>query len=99
MLAATRPALDSINGAIDRIMGTSNQQVLTVTTLPSFASRWLIPRLDEFQKGQHNFKLHLHTSGIKTDLQSSSVDAAIRLSAKEDQGLVVDFLIPDALCV
>ena len=99
LLAATRPALDSINGAIDRIMGAGSQQVLTVTTLPSFASRWLIPRLDSFQNGQHGFELHLHTSGIKTDLKNGSVDAAIRLGAKADQGLVLDFLIPDALCM
>lgn len=99
LLAATRPALDSINGAIERIMGTSTQQVLTVTTLPSFASRWLIPRLDSFQKAQHSFELHLHTSGIKTDLMKGSADAAIRLGAMDDQGLVRDFLVPDALCM
>ena len=99
LLAATRPALDSINGAIERIMGINNQQVLTVTTLPSFASRWLIPRLDSFQKEQHSFELHLHTSGIKTDLMNGTVDAAIRLGAKQDQGLIIDFLVPDALCM
>jgi LysR family glycine cleavage system transcriptional activator len=99
LLAATRPALDSIHGAIERIMGISTQQVLTVTTLPSFASRWLIPRLASFQQARPGFELHLHTSGSKTDLIHGNVDAAIRLGAQPDPGLVMEFLMPDALCM
>ncbi|OED36410.1 hypothetical protein AB833_27750 [Chromatiales bacterium (ex Bugula neritina AB1)] len=99
LLAATRPALDSINSAIERILGTDNQEILTVTTLPSFASRWLIPRLDSFQQANHNFELHLHTSEQKTDLIGGKVDAAIRLDAKEAEGLMIEFLVPDALCL
>ncbi len=99
LLAAVRPALDSINSAIDRITGAGSQEILTVTTLPSFASRWLIPRLDSFQQANHNFELHLHTSGQKTDLISGNVDAAIRLDAQDAEGLVKEFIIPDALCM
>jgi len=99
LLAATRPALDSINSAIERIMGVNTQQVLTVTTLPSFASRWLIPRLASFQQGRHDFELHLHTSGAKTELLNGNVDAAIRLGAKVESGMIREFLMPDALCM
>lgn len=99
LLAATRPALDSINGAIERIMGISTQQVLTVTTLPSFASRWLIPRLASFQHAHHDFELHLHTSGDKTDLLNGKVDAALRLGATPTAGLIREFLVPDAICM
>jgi len=99
LLAATRPALDSINGAIERIMGVSTQQVLTVTTLPSFASRWLIPRLVSFQQARHDFELHLHTAGAKTELLNGSVDAAIRLGATAEAGHVREYLMPDALCM
>jgi len=99
LLAATRPALDSINGAIERIMGLGSQSVLTITTLPSFASRWLIPRLDSFEQAEPGFELYLHTSGVKTDLMSGAVDAAIRLGATDEKGLVKEFLVPDALCM
>lgn len=99
LLAATRPALDSIHGAIERIMGLNTQQVLTVTTLPSFASRWLIPRLASFQQAHHDFELHLHTDGAKTELLSGNVDAAIRLGATAEPGLTREFLMPDALCM
>jgi LysR family glycine cleavage system transcriptional activator len=99
LLAATRPALDSINGAIERIMGVSTQQVLTVTTLPSFASRWLIPRLASFQRARHGFELHLHTDGARTELLNGNVDAAIRLGASAVDGHIREFLMPDALCM
>lgn len=99
LLAATRPALDSINDAIGRIMGVDTQHVLTITTLPSFASRWLIPRLDSFYQAHQSIELHLHTSGKKTDLMNASVDAAIRLDAAGDPGLTKESLMPDALCL
>lgn len=99
LLAATRPALDSINSAVERIMGVGTQQVLTVTTLPSFASRWLIPRLASFQQANHEFELHVHTSGDKTDLLNGKVDAALRLGATPAAGLIREFLVPDAICM
>jgi len=36
LLAATRPSLDNINNAINRIIGSDNQNALTISTLPSF---------------------------------------------------------------
>ena len=99
LLSATRPSLDSINNAIDRIMGAADQNILTISTLPSFASRWLIPRLDAFTQSENNFELHLHTSGEKVDLFSGSADAAIRLGARDEEGLVKTFLLPDAICL
>ena len=99
LLAATRPALDSVNGAIERIMGANAQQVLTVTTLPSFASRWLIPRLASFQQSRPDFELHLHTAGNRMDLLNGNVDAALRLGATAGPGLIREYLVPDALCM
>ncbi len=99
LLAATRPSLDAINDAIERIVNGANKQVLTISTLPSFAALWLIPRLDKFQQAQRSFDLHLHTSGEKTDLVSGKIDAAIRLGARDDAGLVKEFLLPDAVCL
>jgi len=80
-------------------MGSDIQNTLTISTLPSFASRWLIPRLDNFQQAQNSFELHLHTSGGKVDLFAGNVDAAIRLGARDTVGLVKEHLLPDAICL
>lgn len=99
LINSIRPALESINRALDRATGTDQGNVLTVTTLPSFASRWLIPRLDGFQQSNNEFELHIHTSGSKTNLIDGNIDAAIRLGAFDEEGLIREFLIPDSLCL
>ena len=95
----TRSAIQSIQDTIDRITGSNTTGVLTISTLSSFASRWLIPRLDDFQKKHKDIELHVHTSSAKVDLAGSKVDAAIRLAASEESGLVTTFLMHDALCL
>ena len=96
---ATSSALHTINSALDIITGENNSRVLTLSTLPSFASRWLVPRLDEFQNAHPDIELHVHTSGSKVDLLGNNIDAAIRLAATDEADLVTELLFPDALCL
>lgn len=99
LLHATQSALRTINNALDNINGASQSNVLTISALPSFAARWLIPRLDGFQTNHPDIELHLHTSDSKVEFNGSNVDAAIRLAAREEEGLNTEFLIPDAFCL
>ena len=94
----TRSAIHNIQDTIDRITGSNTTGVLTVSTLSSFASRWLIPRLDDFQKKHKDIELHIHTSSEKVDLLGSKVDVAIRLAASDEPEMVAEFLMHDALC-
>lgn len=96
---ATSSALHTINSSLDSITGENDSRVLTVSTLPSFASRWLVPRLDEFQNAHPDIELHVHTSGSKVDLLRNKIDAAIRLAAADETDLVTELLFPDALCL
>lgn len=99
LLHATQSALRTINNALDNINGASHSNVLTISALPSFAARWLIPRLDDFQKKHSDIELHLHTSDSKVEFVGSNVDAAVRLAAGVEDGLNAEFLIPDAFCL
>ena len=96
---ATSSALHTINNSLNSITGENDSSVLTISTLPSFASRWLVPRLDEFQNAHPDIDLHVHTSGSKVDLLGNKIDAAIRLAAADETGLVTELLFPDALCL
>lgn len=94
-----RSAINSIQDSIDNITGSGQSNVLTVSTLPSLASRWLIPRLPKFQERHSNVELHIHTASKKVDLLASDVDAAIRLAAVDTVALKTEPLMKDALCL
>lgn len=99
LATATRTALLSINQSLDRIRGTADTAILTVTTLPSFAARWLVPRLDSFQNAYPGIEIHVHTSGSAVDLLGGRVDAALRLAATPRPGMVTELLMPEGFCL
>lgn len=60
---------------------------LTVATVPSFASRWLVPRIDSFQKAYPKIKLSLQPNLQLVDFQGDGVDLAIRFGNGDYPGL------------
>lgn len=54
------------------------EQRLRLTTLPSFAQRWLMPRLGRWRERFPDIALELHTSPQVIDLQRDGYHAAIR---------------------
>ena len=99
LAGATRDALALVEASIERIAGTAETSVLTVSTLPSFASRWLVPRLGRFQARHPDIELRVHASSEVVDLLGTPVDAAIRFGPAGGSGLVVAARMPDALCL
>ena len=99
LAAATREALALVEASIERITGTAEASVLTVSTLPSLASRWLVPRLGRFQARHPGIELRVHASSEVVDLLGTPVDAAIRFGPAGGPGLVVAARMPDALCL
>ncbi|WP_138936111.1 LysR substrate-binding domain-containing protein [Roseovarius arcticus] len=96
---STNVALSMIKKSTDRITDTETGGVLAVSTLASFASRWLIPRLSRFQEKHPDIALHVHTSGTKVDFDRDGIDAAIRLAAKKELGLHDELIMQDSLCL
>jgi LysR family glycine cleavage system transcriptional activator len=70
---------------------------LTVTALPSFAAKWLVPRLGRFRTAHPDVDLRLSASMELVDLARSDVDAAIRLGRGDYPGLRVDRLFGESL--
>ena len=99
LAGSTKTALSIIHKSIGRITNTETEGVLAISTLASFASRWLIPRLSKFHKKHPDIALHVHTSGTKVDFDRDGIDAAIRLAAKKEPGLHDELVLPDSLCL
>lgn len=83
-----RDGFVSFANAVDAIRHRKTSRGLTVSVLPSFAAKWLLPRLPDFQKRHPDIHLRLHTSAAAVDLASGVVDAAIRYGRGPYPGLV-----------
>lgn len=70
---------------------------LRVTTLPSFAQRWLLPRLPRWQALQPCITLDLHTSHQVVDLEREGYQIGVRVGRGPWPGLVTERLFKSAL--
>lgn len=68
---------------------------LTITSIPSFAARWLAPRLGHFIERHPGIEVLLQTSGILQDLAAEGIDVGIRFGRGHYPGLLVLPLMGD----
>lgn len=76
-------AFDAIRAATERLRAsTSKSRQITVNALPTFAMRWLLPRLARYQRSEPQVELRLVTSDETVErLAHGSYDIAIRRQA------------------
>jgi LysR family glycine cleavage system transcriptional activator len=60
---------------------------LTLTTVPTFASRWLMPRLPRFTQRYPKVQVGVDASSELTDLERDGFDLAVRYGAGDYPGL------------
>jgi len=72
-------------------------QTLRVTALPSFAQRWLMPRLPRWQALQPCIALDLHTSQQVVDLERAGYQIGLRVGRGPWPGLVTERLFHSPL--
>jgi len=73
------------------------ESVLKITTMHTFASNWLVPRLGRFKQLHPNLAVWLDTSIRVVDLVAEEVDVAIRVGHGDWPGLAAERLMPVAL--
>ncbi|WP_310618724.1 LysR substrate-binding domain-containing protein [Flexibacterium corallicola] len=71
-------SFDQIEHAVDAFRRRSRTE-LRISTLSTVATRWLIPRLPNFQEKHPDIELLISTSMRSVDLEKESYDCAIRL--------------------
>ncbi len=72
-----------------------DQKTLTISVLPSFASNWLIPRLDRFSEQYPEIELHLSMTEQQVDFGRSNIDAGIRYGQGNYPDLITKHLLDD----
>jgi LysR family glycine cleavage system transcriptional activator len=91
-----RKALTDVAAAAETLRVSAQQQRLTVTALPSLASRWLAPRLGRFIDQHPDLEVMLQSSNALTDFVREAVDVGLRFGRGNYPGLAVEKLMDDA---
>jgi len=91
-----RHALQDVADATQSLRDERQHKRLTVSAIPSFAARWLAPRLGKFIEQNPDTELVLQTSGQLQDLVRDGIDVGIRFGQGQYPGLVVERLMGDS---
>ncbi|HLS85692.1 MAG TPA: LysR substrate-binding domain-containing protein [Burkholderiales bacterium] len=78
--------LDELLEITARVKTRRAATLLRVTTTPTFASLWLIPRLSEFQRRFPNVHVHVVAENALRELERDGYDLAIRYSPRRLAG-------------
>jgi len=93
---------DSLYAAVHQLKGGSEKQELSIWTSPSFASKWLMPRVHRFREAHPDIDLRISGSASLIDsdsiapslsaetLKAHNIDVAIRFGSGNYPGCVVD---------
>lgn len=78
LLRGSGAALERIDAAVRQIRQSAGRKSVAVTTWASFASMWLIPRLEAFQREHPDIDIRIDASDVPLDLSTADVDLALR---------------------
>ncbi len=94
---ATTESLETLAKAIHRIKRLENRNQIRVSSTPSVAAKWLVPRLDGFLSAFPSADVRIDVSNTLVDFDRDDVDLAIRFGAGKYPGLRADLLFQDTL--
>ncbi|WP_158045221.1 transcriptional regulator GcvA [Skermanella pratensis] len=94
-LPPLRDALDQIADATAKLKAADGGGSLTVSTIASFAAKWLVPRLPHFQERHPHLDVLLSTTPQMVDFTQQDVDAAIRFGRGGWDGVRAEKLLTE----
>ncbi|MET0537697.1 MAG: transcriptional regulator GcvA, partial [Xanthobacteraceae bacterium] len=96
-LAIVRDAFDRIADGTEELLRRQNSGVLTVSTSPNFAAKWLVHRLSRFAQAHPTIDLRVSASLHHVDFAREDIDLAVRHGDGSDTGLHVVRLCAEEL--
>ena len=97
--------LPGINQAFEHLKGTiasidepsPGKSSLSISVAPSFATKWLLPRLGGFLERHPDIEVDVKASIELTDFAKDQVDLAVRYGGGDYPGLAVELLLEDRM--
>ena len=91
-----RAALGKVSEAVEAISPIERERKLKISVLPSFASRWLMPRLGKFLEANPAYEISVEALQTRADFTTDGVDVAIRFGVGPWPGLHSERLAGDS---
>ncbi len=92
-------ALSELTEAMREVTERRNPRAFRVTVMPSFAARWLRPRIGRFVAANRDIDLDVRATVTLVDFRRNDVDAGIRYGSGSYPGLIAEHLMDDAFFV
>lgn len=86
-------AFDQIGTSMEALEAITARQTVTISTVPSFAASWLVPRLGRFTSEHPDIETRVEATSALVDLRRDRVDVAIRHGLGDYPGLVSEHLM------
>ena len=83
LLRAAASALERVDGTVRQIRQSAGRKSVAITTWASFASMWLIPRLEAFQRNHPDIDIRIDATDSAVDLSTADVDMALRYAVPQ----------------
>lgn len=97
LLRAVADALPGLSAAVERLRGSDGRRTLTVTASPSFAAKWLVPRLDRFRQDYPEVDVRIDVSERLADFAREDADIGVRFGNGAYPGLRADRLFEETV--
>ena len=97
LIAAMTQAFDGIAQAVARLKELNGRPRLTITTGPSFAAKWLVPRLHRFLLQNSSADVRVEVSQEIAELGWTGIDVAIRFGHGNYPQMRVDRLFDEVI--
>ncbi len=89
VLPLVTEGFDKLAEAVERLARDQESGLLTVSSAPTFAARWLLPRLPDFSERYPDIDVRLDASLDTRDFHRDGIDVGIRLGTGHYPGLHV----------
>jgi LysR family glycine cleavage system transcriptional activator len=78
LLRVVAPWLDRLDAGVRQIRQARGRQVVQLSTFPSFASLWLLPQMEAFQREHPDLDIRVSTNERMVDLDEPDLDVVLR---------------------
>jgi LysR family glycine cleavage system transcriptional activator len=97
LLPGIQDGFSRFGDALEDVKSMDSSRPVTISAAPSFASKWLVPRLRHLREMHPEIEIRIDTSIEVVDLARSDIDIGIRFGGGNYPGLQVDLLIREEI--